>query len=100
MHLDDSHLLNAREKINRAALDDMRHLKDDWGIDVVSYEGASATALQQATAHARSCIATASPITLLREPRERGAVVMAVAFLGRVTRDSGEESDFGCFPIT
>ena len=38
MHVDD--LLNAREKINRAVLDDMKHVKDDWGIDVVSYEGA------------------------------------------------------------
>ena len=38
MHVDD--LLNAREKINRAVLDDMKHVKEDWGIDVVSYEGA------------------------------------------------------------
>jgi hypothetical protein len=40
MHVDD--LLNARERINKAVLSDMAFCKDEWGIDVVSYEGAFA----------------------------------------------------------
>ena len=39
MHVDE--LLNARDKINRAVLADMSFCKDDWGIEVVSYEGSN-----------------------------------------------------------
>ena len=37
MHVDD--LLNAREKINKAVLTDMMFFKDQWGVEVISYEG-------------------------------------------------------------
>jgi hypothetical protein len=38
MHVDE--LLNAREKINKAVLTEMVFCNEQWGIEVVSYEGA------------------------------------------------------------
>jgi hypothetical protein len=37
MHVDE--LLNAREKINKAVLNEMAFCNEQWGIEVVSYEG-------------------------------------------------------------
>jgi hypothetical protein len=37
MHVDE--LLNAREKINKAVLTDMMFCKEQWGVEVISYEG-------------------------------------------------------------
>jgi hypothetical protein len=37
MHVDE--LLNAREKINKAVLAEMVFCNEQWGIEVVSYEG-------------------------------------------------------------